>query len=152
MPASTISSVTWMPRGRSSSAAALVIARTPNAPAAHRPRPGIARRAEPPVTCTSVDGRPCAIANRPLADKNENAARAGAAAHESKPSGAASAVGPPPKGPARSPPLDQIARPEHNRAPLLSLHLAHGTARLRLGSRNVSRPCDRLEFDESRPN
>src|SRR3984893_18962040 len=93
-----------VPWGRSSSAAALVIARTPNDPAAHRPRPGIARRVEPPVTCTRVAARPCAIANRPLADRNEKAARAGAAAHESKPSGSASAIGSPPKGPVRSPP------------------------------------------------
>src|SRR6266571_5326664 len=98
-----------MPRGRNSSAAALVIARTPNAPADQRPRPGIARRAEPPVTCTRVAGRPCAITNRPLADKNENAARAGAAAHESKPSRSARAIGPPPKGPERSPPYAPAA-------------------------------------------
>src|SRR5712691_482901 len=101
-----------MPRGRSSSAAALVIARTPNAPAAHRPRPGNARRDDPPVTCTRVDGRPCATANRALADRNENAARAGAAAHESKPSRPASAIGPPPKGPTRSPPYAELDRVE----------------------------------------
>ena len=59
MPASTISSATWMPCGRSSSAAACVIARTPNAPAAHSPRPGIARRAEPPVTWISVAVASC---------------------------------------------------------------------------------------------
>ena len=52
--ASTISSATWMRCSRSSSAAAWVSARTPNAPAAHSPRPGIARRDEPPVTCTTV--------------------------------------------------------------------------------------------------
>ena len=75
MPASTISNATWMPWGRSSSAAALVIARTPNDPAAHRPRPAVARRVEPPVTCTRVAGRACLIANRPLADRNEKAAR-----------------------------------------------------------------------------
>jgi hypothetical protein len=40
MPAATISNATWMARGRLSSAAALVIARPPNDPAAHRPRPG----------------------------------------------------------------------------------------------------------------
>ena len=34
----------------------------------------MARRADPPVTCTSVAGPPCSTANRPLADKNENAA------------------------------------------------------------------------------
>src|SRR2546427_1062145 len=103
-----------MPRGRNSSAPALVIARTPNAPAAHRPRAGNARRDDPPVTCTRLDGRTCATANRVLADKNENAARAGAAAHESNPSRPAPAIGPPP------------ARSEHNRTSLLSLHLAHG--------------------------
>src|SRR5207249_486872 len=53
--------------------------------------------------------RPCAITNRPLADKNENAARAGVAAHESKPSRSASAIGPPPKGPERSPPYAAAA-------------------------------------------
>jgi hypothetical protein len=49
-----------MPRGRNSSAGAVVIALTPNEPAAHRPRLGSARRAEPPVTCTSVAARLCA--------------------------------------------------------------------------------------------
>src|ERR1700727_708617 len=58
MPASRMSNATWMPRGRSSSAAALVIALTPNDPAAHSPRPAIARRAEPPVTCTSAAAPP----------------------------------------------------------------------------------------------
>ena len=50
MPASTMRSATWMPFARSSSAAACVIALTPKAPAAHRPRPADARRDEPPVT------------------------------------------------------------------------------------------------------
>jgi hypothetical protein len=40
MPASTITSATWIPWGRSSRAAALLIALTPNDPAAQRPRLG----------------------------------------------------------------------------------------------------------------
>ena len=104
MPASTISSATWMPRSRSSSAAACVSARTPNAPAAHRPRPGIARRDDPPVTCTIVPPRPASTRNRAVADRNVNAARGGATAQESNASGAASASGPPPNGPERVPP------------------------------------------------
>src|SRR3954466_10300080 len=52
--ASTMSSATCTPRSRSSAAAACVSARVANAPAAHSPRPGIARRDDPPVTCTSV--------------------------------------------------------------------------------------------------
>jgi uncharacterized membrane protein len=54
MTASTISSATWISCSRNSEAAAWVRARTPNAPAAHSPRPGIPRRAEPPVTWTIV--------------------------------------------------------------------------------------------------
>src|SRR5215207_8130101 len=77
--------------------------------AAHKPRLGRARRAEPPVTWIRVAGRPCAIANRPLAERNENAERAGAAVHESKPSRSASATGPPPNGPERAPPYAEAA-------------------------------------------
>ena len=52
--ASTISSATWIPCSRYSCAAAWTSARVAAAPAAHSPRPGIARRALPPVTWISV--------------------------------------------------------------------------------------------------
>ena len=52
--ASTTSSATWMLCSRSSCAAAWVSARVACAPADHMPRPGIARRDEPPVIWTSV--------------------------------------------------------------------------------------------------
>ena len=54
-------------------------------------------------------GRPRASTNCALAERNENAARAGAAAHASKPSGSACAIGPPPNGPLRSPPYADAA-------------------------------------------
>ena len=53
-PPSQTSSAAWMPCGLSSFAAAWLSARTAAAPAAHGARPGSARRADPPVTCTSV--------------------------------------------------------------------------------------------------
>src|SRR5579871_3245809 len=109
IPASTMSRATWIPWSRNSSAAAFVIARTPNEPAAQSPRPAIARRAEPPVTWTSVAGSPWSSVNRPAADRNAKAERAGAAAQESKASGEASAIGPPPNGPDRSPPYADAA-------------------------------------------
>ena len=82
----------------------IVSARTPKDPAAHRPRPAIARRAEPPVTWITLAGPPCARKNEPAVDRNVNAARAGTAAHGSNASAVASLSGPPPKGLLRSPP------------------------------------------------
>ena len=120
MPASTITSATSIPCSRNSSAAALEIARTPKEPAAHRPRPAIALREEPPVTWTTVAGRPCASSQRPLPDKNENAARAGAAAHASNPSRSASAITPPPNGPCRAPPYADAAFTTRSIGPLAS--------------------------------
>ena len=93
-----------MPCSRSSSAAALVIALTANEPAAQRPRPAMARLAEPPVTWTTVAGPPWPRRNPPLAERNVNAERAGAAAQLSKASGCACSIAPPPNGPLRSPP------------------------------------------------
>ena len=80
------------------------MARTAKAPAAHSPRPGIARRAEPPVTWMSVAGRACSTAKRAAVERKVNAARPGAAAQSSNAVGAASASGPPPNGPLRVPP------------------------------------------------
>ncbi len=51
---SATSSATWTPFGRSSRARAWVSARAPNWAAAQGPRPGIARRADPPETWISV--------------------------------------------------------------------------------------------------
>ena len=63
-----------MPAARISCAAAWTSARVANAPAAHSPRPGIARREEPPVICTSAPPRPsfCSSAAMPV-DRNTNA-------------------------------------------------------------------------------
>ena len=74
--ASTTSSATWMPSARNSCAAAWVIARVAAAAAAHRPRPGIARRAEPPVIWISVP----APARTPSL-RNTNAWRASPTVH-----------------------------------------------------------------------
>ena len=63
--ASTIRSATWIPSSRTSCAAAWVSARVAWAPADQMPRPGIARRAEPPVTWMSV---PPAPPSRSVAD------------------------------------------------------------------------------------
>ena len=69
-----------------------------------QPRPGMARREEPPVTWISVAGRDCSTAKRAAAERKVKAARPGAAAQSSNAVGAASASGPPPKGPLRVPP------------------------------------------------
>src|SRR4051812_81383 len=96
--ASTISSATCTPRSRSSAAAAWVSARVANAPAAHSPRPGIARRDEPPVTWTSVPPPPSSSARAPV-DRNANACSATATVQPRTPSIVASATAPPPHGP-----------------------------------------------------
>ena len=51
---SATSSATWTPAGRSSWASDCVNARAANWAAAHGPRPGMPRRAEPPEIWTSV--------------------------------------------------------------------------------------------------
>ncbi len=92
--ASTTSSATWTPSARSSCAAAWTKARVAAAPAAHRPRPGIARRAEPPVTWISVP----APARTPSL-RNTKACSATAPVQPRKSSTDASPSGPPPNGP-----------------------------------------------------
>src|SRR5207244_13412822 len=81
-------------------AAAGVSARTPNAPAAHRPRPGMARREDPPVIWITVARPPCAFRNRAEALRAAYAPRTGDVAQRSKLSGSLSASVPPPNGPA----------------------------------------------------
>ena len=76
-----------MPSPRSSRADALVSARTPNEPAPQSPRPGIARRADPPVTWMSVAGPACASRNRPAPERNPKAERARATAQSRRPPG-----------------------------------------------------------------
>ena len=95
--ASTISSATWMPSSRSSCAAACTIARVACPPADQRPRPGIARRAEPPVTCMSVPPSPDSRSAWMPVDRNTKACSATTAAQPWKPSSVASPIGPPPK-------------------------------------------------------
>src|SRR3954469_7524446 len=85
------------------------MARTPNAPAAHRPRPGMARRDDPPVTWINVTGRPSAATAPPAPERNANAERAGATDQLSKAAAAAAAMGPPPNGPDRVPPYAAAA-------------------------------------------
>ena len=72
--ASTMSSATWMPSVRSSWAAAWVSALVAAAPAAQSPRPGIALRADPPVTWMRVPPPPARSAAAPT-DRNVNAWR-----------------------------------------------------------------------------
>jgi hypothetical protein len=99
MPAATISNATWMARGRLSSAAALVIARPPNDPAAHRPRPG--KRAPRRAAGDLHESRCPAVHDREASASGQQGERraAGAAVHESKPSRSASTIGPAPNGP-----------------------------------------------------
>ena len=96
--ASTISSATCTPCPRSSCAAAWVSARAANAPAAHGPRPGIARRDDPPVICTSVPPPPSSSARAPV-DRNAKACSATATVQPRTASIVPSAIGPPPHGP-----------------------------------------------------
>jgi hypothetical protein len=95
--ASTISSATWMPSPRSSCAAAWVSARVANAPAAQGPRPGMARRDEPPVTWMSAPPPDARSARAPVARK-ARACSATGFVHARTASSVASAIGPPPHG------------------------------------------------------
>src|SRR4051794_37543622 len=95
--ASTMRSATWIASLRNSAAAACVSARVANAPAAHGPRFGIARRDEPPVTCTSVPP-PLSRSARAPVDRNANACSATATVQPRIPSSVPSAIGPPPHG------------------------------------------------------
>src|SRR3954471_24780116 len=99
---STMSSAAWIFSSRSSCPAACTSARVACAPADHRPRPGIARRDDPPVTCTSVPPAPAARSARAPSDRKTKACSATAAVQPRKPSTVASASGPPPKPPAPS--------------------------------------------------
>ena len=92
--ASTIKSATWMPSSRTSCAAACVIARAACAPADQRPRPGIARRDEPPVTWISVPPSPDSRSARMPVERNTKDCSATAAAQPRKPSSVASAIAP----------------------------------------------------------
>ena len=116
-----------MPSSRTSCAAACVIARAACAPADQRPRPGIARRAEPPVTWISVPPSPDSRSARMPVERNTKDCSATAAAQPRKPSSVASAIGPPPK------PLPSSGRPAR----------AHGVHDQARRSELVAHACER---------
>ena len=95
--ASTISRATWIPSVAHLLRRACVSAREAWATADQMPRPGMARRAEPPVTWMRVLPEPASLSVRMPVDRNTNACSATAAAHPRKPSTVASPIGPPPK-------------------------------------------------------